>query len=114
MIKWYHEDGVALPEDKERRGSYTSITDDEWNKFLAKKKDWQKFVNDPSTNLPVLETDYSILRIMRETECFPVINRGQLWYSHLTDSQLEELKAWYEAWLNVTKSLNIPTKPSWL
>lgn len=54
------------------------------------------------------------LRIQRATECFPIVNRGQLWYEMLTDAQKSELSAWYNAWLDVTETLVVPTKPSWL
>lgn len=54
------------------------------------------------------------LRYQREIECFPIINRGKLWYDNLTESQLAELNEWYNAWLNVTDSKVIPQKPSWL
>ena len=50
----------------------------------------------------------------RDTECFPIINRGELWYKHLTDEQKEELDNWYNAWLEVTETKVIPTKPEWL
>lgn len=54
------------------------------------------------------------LRAQRESECFSVINRGQLWYETLTLEQITELKTWYQAWLDVTTTKIIPTKPSWL
>ena len=54
------------------------------------------------------------LRSMRQSECFSIINRGQLWYSLLNDSQLKELKTWYQAWLDATETGVIPEKPSWL
>ena len=54
------------------------------------------------------------LRAKRETECFSIINRGQLWYDTLTEEQKAELKEWYIAWLNVTDTLVIPNKPNWL
>ena len=54
------------------------------------------------------------LRSKRETECFPIINRGQLWYDTLSEQQKAELKEWYIAWLNVTDTLIIPNKPNWL
>ena len=54
------------------------------------------------------------LRAKRETECFPIINRGQLWYETLTEEQRTELKEWYRAWLDVTDTLQVPTKLSWL
>lgn len=54
------------------------------------------------------------LRLKREIECFPIINRGKLWYDKLTNSQLEELDKWYNDWLNVTETLIEPSKPAWL
>lgn len=55
-----------------------------------------------------------LLRSRREYECFPYINRGELWYDLLTDAQKEELDVWYKDWLNVTETLIVPTKPKWL
>lgn len=54
------------------------------------------------------------LRYKREIECFPIINRGQLWYDTLTAEQYDELQVWYQAWLNVTETRIIPEKPSWI
>lgn len=59
-------------------------------------------------------TEIELLRIHREKECFPIINRGKLWYDTLTETQLAELKEWYIDWLNVTETLQEPTAPSWL
>ena len=53
-------------------------------------------------------------RRRRETECFAVINRGQLWYEGVSISQLLELRSWYKAWLNVTESMVVPERPTWL
>ena len=54
------------------------------------------------------------LRTRREKECFPIINRGKLWYNCLTDDQIAELNDWYFAWLNVTETMIVPVKPQWL
>lgn len=53
-------------------------------------------------------------RRRRELECFPIINRGQLWYDALTEEQLSELQSWYRAWLDGTNTQTIPEKPEWL
>ena len=53
-------------------------------------------------------------RRRRETECFSVINRGQLWYEGVSLSQLLELRSWYKAWLNVTETMVVPEKPTWI
>jgi hypothetical protein len=64
--------------------------------------------------LPTEEEILQALREQRESECFSIINRGQLWYNSLTEEQLTELQVWYMAWLDVTETKIIPTKPSWL
>ena len=53
-------------------------------------------------------------RRRRESECFTVINRGQLWYESLSQQQRKELKTWYKAWLNVTETMAVPEIPAWL
>ena len=63
-----------------------------------------RIINDPA----------KILREARATECFPIINRGKLWYDFLTPSQIVELKKWYQAWLDAPETLVRPKKPSWL
>lgn len=55
-----------------------------------------------------------LLRELRAKECFPVINRGKLWYDSLSMDQLSELKDWYRAWLDVTITHVIPPQPVWL
>ena len=54
------------------------------------------------------------LREQRATECFPIINRGILWYDFLTEDQITELKIWYQAWLDVTDTLIVPEMPEWI
>ena len=54
------------------------------------------------------------LRGLREELCFPIVNRGQLWYDTLDDNQLAELEVWYKEWLNAPRTRNEPVKPDWL
>ncbi len=61
-----------------------------------------------------IEKQKEALRQQRETECFPVINRGWMWYSSLNHLQWIELKKWYLGWLNVTETLCAPERPSWM
>lgn len=62
----------------------------------------------------VLETAKQEYRTRREKECFPIINRGQLWYEELTNEQKKELKDWYHAWLDNTPTQTAPERPVWL
>lgn len=54
------------------------------------------------------------LRHIRETVCFSVINRGKLWYDSLTTEELDELEAWYQAWLDAPQTGVVPNTPLWL
>lgn len=56
------------------------------------------------------------LRDRRETECFSVINRGDMWYRINVDTpeKENELKQWYKDWLNVTETREVPVKPDWI
>lgn len=54
------------------------------------------------------------LRLKRQKICFPYINRGELWYNRLSDTQKTELSSWYQAWLDVTQTKVIPATPQWL
>ena len=63
-----------------------------------------------------INNDNSIqdLRKRREKECFPIVNRGKLWYNCLTTEQIAELDDWYHKWLDVTETKYIPPKPEFL
>lgn len=64
---------------------------------------------------PYTDEEYvTYLRRERERICFPVINRGAAWYARLTPEQNEELKAWYQAWLDVTETKVKPATPEWI
>ena len=54
------------------------------------------------------------LRAKRAEICFPIVNRGQVWYDTLTTVQRAELLLWYQSWLDVTKTLQVPKMPCWI
>lgn len=74
-----------------------------------------EFIKDEKKAVTKADEDaLALLRGRRKTECFPVINRGQLWYAQLTEAQATELADWYRAWLDVTESRVIPDPPAWI
>ena len=76
-------------------------------------KIWQ--YNWDTKTFSLVQTPYlDGLRFARAVECFDIINRGQGWYLLLTEEQKAELTAWYQAWLDVTETGTIPTKPEWI
>jgi hypothetical protein len=61
------------------------------------------------------------IRKKRVFECFRIVNRGQMWHNNLTQSQRDEVQAWYNAWLELPNraDLNIdspqyPVVPSFI
>lgn len=75
-------------------------------------------INEYEDGVEIVRRDTEIvaddIRERRKSECFPIINRGQLWYNKLTESQKTELDAWYQAWLDAPETLTEPETPAWL
>jgi hypothetical protein len=42
------------------------------------------------------------------------MNRSPLWFMSLTSEQQKEVTEWYQAWLDITETQEVPEKPSWL
>ena len=67
--------------------------------------------------VPHVQTEEQIkanIRANREEKCFPIINRGQLWYDTLTEQQHNELAVWYRAWLDATETMVEPNDLDWI
>lgn len=67
--------------------------------------------------VPHVQTEEQIkanIRANREEKCFPIINRGQLWYDMLTEAQHNELAVWYKAWLDATETMVEPNDLDWV
>lgn len=103
--------------------------------YSYEQNSWTKIVNYVATfsvKPPVLKCDnldvdnalfFSMIvptdpanyyRKRREEVCYPIINRGLLWYNRLTLAEKAELNDWYEAWLDATETLVIPQTPEWI
>lgn len=107
--------------DENNQPLYSEISDNQLQDFIYKAQTQNCQIVNGSDNKPMLKpivlSDEQILmnlRNQREVECFPIINRGKLWYDNLTTKQVTELNEWYNAWLDVTKTKVIPNKPNWL
>ena len=62
--------------------------------------------------LSEIEKDH--IRARRNRECFPIINRGNIWHDMLNAEEKEELGKWYHEWLDATATGVIPDLPSFL
>lgn len=98
--------------------SCTSVVSVEYINFVVKsntfftmllKNEAQDYTPEERQN--VMKDYY---RDRRDKICYPVVNRGQLWYDHLTTKQKTLLNDWYEAWLDVTRTLIEPRTPGWI
>lgn len=54
------------------------------------------------------------IRLRREKECFPIINRSWMWHARLTNEQQLELARWYQNWLDAPATGIIPITPAWI
>lgn len=91
------------------------VNEEEYNKIKSFRTGyaWQWDEEQATFKLVTSPTD-SALRLAREIECFNLINRSPLWFNSLSSEQQLELQTWYQAWLDVTETKYIPTKPEWL
>lgn len=91
-----------------------TVEDSVWDVYCTDRSAWQiengKFI----ALKPFEELRANTIRNRRERECFPIINRGSLWYNKLTEQQKAELSTWYEAWLDAPETGTAPTAPVWL
>ena len=55
-----------------------------------------------------------MLRFERDEVCFPIINRGKLWYEGLDEAKYNELKNWYLQWLDAPQTKIRPKDLQWL
>lgn len=132
MKIYYNNDGWVchrVPYNFSDEVGFIEVSEEENEKTLSTRRNFAwKVVDGELVNVRIAnntdEENLEKLRDMREWECFPIINRGVLWYNLLTTEQQQQLNTWYQAWLNVpqvyleTKPTDIetiiPIKPSWL
>lgn len=103
--------------DDEDKALYVEYTDEEYDALFAcdrfhyvgydeaQGKPVQKYIGDDRVR--------KVIRRLREKKVFPLIDRP-LWLKSLTDTQLAEIEAWRQAWLDAPNTLVIPETPSWL
>lgn len=111
MGLWYYVDKKFNNGGRSVRAIYPTQS-------VPEKDAWDEyediFVYIPYTATELVDLQRERLRQRRSEECFPIINRGALWYEKLTSDQRAELSEWYEKWLNAPQTLSAPTAPSWI
>lgn len=112
---YYVIDNVVYGGDISGLPSPTDTIDDEVWELYCQDRDAYKIEDGKFIKLKdEAELRANAIRTCRERECFPIINRGALWYEKLTEEQKTELSAWYEAWLDAPETGTAPTAPVWL
>lgn len=93
----------------------TVIPDDfEENAFFYRYEDGAFIFDEEYKTQQDYEHKVAQIRQDRADICFPVVNRGGLWYDLLTENQKSEMLEWYMAWLDATETLVEPETPEWL
>ena len=87
---------------------------DESKICFYKYENGQAVFDEVKYNLACEEILLQEIRARRESECFPIVNRGQAWYNLLTEQQRIELEVWYQAWLNAPETKVVPDKLEWI
>ena len=122
-VRWYYGKSLAIREEEVQYcqadylaslGEYITIDAKEYNALERQRGMFDTLVNDSGTNKPVLmhdteaEENFNLdeIRRARETECFKIINRGQMYFARFTEEELETISAWYNSWLNATHPSN--------
>ena len=83
--------------------------------FKAWKYDGDKLVYDGERAKALeIERNKDEIRFERQRVCFPVVNRGQFWYDTLTQNEKDEIREWYQKWLDAPETGVVPEKLSWL
>lgn len=112
---YYVIDNVVYGGDISGLPSPTDTIDDEVWELYCQDLDAYKIENGKFVKLKdEAELRANAIRTRRERECFPIINRGALWYGKLTEGQKTELEEWYQAWLDAPATGAAPDVPEWL
>lgn len=96
----------------ERHGAQKYSVVDENGFYNYEIKDGVFSERDKTGDIEAAEVN--AIRERRKNECFSVINRGELWYSRLTEEQKQELEVWYQDWLDAPQTKTIPVAPTWI
>jgi hypothetical protein len=85
------------------------------NDFTNRVFDIEKYHN------RVKQKHVADLRKLRIAECFSVVDRSKIWWDTLSEQQVNEIKDWYNEWLNIPNEqlsslerLPLPIRPSFL
>ena len=123
MKIWYF-DKEGFHERQDNDNKRVEVSDAQKEEIFTKLSNPNKILilsQNEETGRPIIidqtnneDSKLSYLRGIRDTQCFSIVNRGALWYESLTEEQKQELKIWYQQWLDVTETRVMPIKPEWL
>lgn len=119
MKYFYSSDNRFASEERENEAYDAVYTDEEFEELFESAGLFGYVGLKEGETVPSVipydeETCLAVARRERENVCFPIINRGELWYKRLTEEEIQELDEWYQAWLDITVTFSVPEMPEWL
>lgn len=105
---WYEVIGTYPNGGKDLRAIQSVAAREAWDEYE------EIFIYIPYSEEELITRRQDKLRVRRAAECFPIVNRGVLWYEKLTTEQKKELSVWYEAWLDAPQTGSAPDPLDWV
>lgn len=110
--RWHYE---VLAEYENGGQDLRRVVDAEFQPPQAAYDEYEEiFVYVPYTAEELAENEKKRIRARRSAECFPIVDRGALWYEGLTAEQKAELGVWYREWLDAPQTCIAPKPPIWM
>ena len=108
-------DGAEIASDKRIELETPDNFEEIFDNFSCYKYENGQLILDENRKIEYdLELTKENIRINRSNICFPIINRGVLWYNMLSEKQRNELNTWYQKWLDAPETLDVPETPNWI
>lgn len=108
-------DGAEIASDKRIELETPDNFEEIFDNFSCYKYENRQFILDEDKKIKYeLELKKTNIRVDRNNICFPIINRGVLWYNMISEQQRNELNNWYQQWLDAPETLIIPETPNWI
>lgn len=108
-------DGAEIASDKRIELETPDNFEEIFDNFSCYKYENGQFILDEDKKIKYeLELKKTNIRVDRNNICFPIINRGVLWYNMISEQQRNELNNWYQQWLDAPETLIIPETPNWI
>ena len=97
-----------------RAYKYVPIEAPDENYSLTDEDIMSQFIYDADYDEALFHDQREEIRRKRKVYCFKIINRGPIWFNSLPEAKQQQVRVWYQAWLDAPETLIIPNNPYWL